>query len=186
MMQNMTDVQGDGTLDSGQDTADSLEQQKIGMWQNFAMYVTPSIQRVVEFAKRAPGFSELTQDDQLILIKSGFFEIWLVHVGRMFAPMDNTLTFSDGSYVTRQQLDLVFDVSPLVGFISRQVILLIYIFFFLSSAFVENVWSSQPEFVTALFTFAVTFNNLQLNDTEIGIFSAIVLLTAGESRFFIW
>nr|ATB56339.1 E78 [Panonychus citri] len=90
-------------------TADSLEQQKINMWQRFADFITPSISRVVEYAKRIPGFLELSQDDQLILIKSGFFEIWLVHVSKMFDPIDNTLTFSDGNFITRQQMELMFD-----------------------------------------------------------------------------
>lgn len=81
------------------------------MWQHFAVFVTPSIQRVVEFAKRVPGFLDLLQDDQLILIKSGFFEIWLVHISRMVNSLDNTLTFSDGSYITRQQMELMLDVS---------------------------------------------------------------------------
>ena len=36
-------------------TMDALEQQKINMWQTFAVYMTPSIQRVVEFAKKVPG-----------------------------------------------------------------------------------------------------------------------------------
>lgn len=92
-------------------TADSLEQQKIVMWQHFAVLITPSISRVVEFAKRIPGFLDLSQDDQLILIKLGFFEIWLVHVSRMVNSLDNTLTFSDGNYITRQQMELMFDVN---------------------------------------------------------------------------
>lgn len=91
-------------------TADSLEQQKIVMWQHFAFLITPSISTVVEFAKKIPGFLDLSQDDQLILIKLGFFEIWLVHVSRMVNSIDNTLTFSDGSYITRQQMELMFDV----------------------------------------------------------------------------
>ncbi|XP_015784374.1 ecdysone-induced protein 78C isoform X3 [Tetranychus urticae] len=124
-------------------TADSLEQQKINMWQRFADFITPSISRVVEFAKRIPGFLELSQDDQLILIKSGFFEIWIVHISKMVNLVDNTLTFSDGSYITRQQMELMFDY----------------------------------EFVSSIFNFMLSFNNLHLNDTEIGLFSALVLLS---------
>ena len=103
-----------GMMDNGSPpwmTPDSLETQKIIMWQNFAVLVTPSIQRVVEFAKRVPSFLELTQDDQLIMIKLGFFEVWLVHVSRMANQLENTLTFSDGTYVTKQQMELMFDVS---------------------------------------------------------------------------
>jgi len=131
-------------------TADSLEQQKIVMWQHFAVLVTPSIQRVVEFAKRIPGFLDLTQDDQLIMIKTGFFEIWIVHVARMISTLDNTLTFSDGSYITRQQMELMFDY----------------------------------EFVSGIFNFMIMFNNLQLNDTEIGIFGAIILLQSERSGIY--
>ncbi|XP_023236729.1 ecdysone-induced protein 78C [Centruroides vittatus] len=142
-----------GTVDSscsGPMTADSLEQQKIVMWQHFAVLLTPSIQRVVEFAKRVPGFLDLTQDDQLILIKLGFFEIWLVHISRMISSIDNTVTFSDGSFITRQQMELMFD----------------------------------HDFVSTLFNFAVTFNNLQLNDTEIGLFCAAVLLTSERAGIY--
>lgn len=55
------------------------------------------------------GFSDLSQDDQLILIKVGFFEIWLGHVARLTS--DSTLTFSDGTYITRQQMEHMYDVS---------------------------------------------------------------------------
>uniref|UniRef100_T1HYE4 NR LBD domain-containing protein n=1 Tax=Rhodnius prolixus TaxID=13249 RepID=T1HYE4_RHOPR len=87
-------------------TAESLEQQRIWLWQQFATHVTPSVQRVVEFAKRVPGFCELSQDDQLILIKVGFFELWLSHASRL--TTDTTLTFSDGTFVTRQQMELMY------------------------------------------------------------------------------
>ncbi|EEC12905.1 nuclear receptor, putative, partial [Ixodes scapularis] len=102
-----------GGAEGGPSLPDSPEQSKLGLWQQFATLVTPSVQRVVEFAKRVPGFLELVQDDQLILIKAGFFEVWLVHVSRgvlVGAPHD-TLTFSDGTYLIRQQLELMFDVS---------------------------------------------------------------------------
>lgn len=66
------------------------------------------MQRVVEFAKRMPGFCELSQDDQLILIKVGFFEVWLCHISKM--TNDNSMTFEDGTYFTRQQLELMYEV----------------------------------------------------------------------------
>ena len=85
------------------------------MWQHFAGLVTPSIQDIVEFAKRIPGFLEFAQDDQLILIKLGFFEVWLIHVARSILAEEDgargAVTFADGAYVTREQLEFVFDVS---------------------------------------------------------------------------
>lgn len=71
--------------------------------------MTPSVQRVVEFAKRVPGFCDFTQDDQLILIKLGFFEVWLNYIAK--TTTDLMLTFDDGTYLTRQQLEIMYDVS---------------------------------------------------------------------------
>lgn len=92
-------------------TAESIEHQRCWLWQQFASNITPSVQRVVEFAKRVPGFSDLGQDDQLILIKIGFFEIWLGHVARLTS--NTSLMFDDGTIVTRQQLEIMYDVSPI-------------------------------------------------------------------------
>ena len=89
-------------------TAETVESQRIWLWQQFAIRVTPSVQRVVEFAKRLPGFSELPQDDQLILIKVGFFEVWLSHISKM--TNNNIMIFEDGTYITKQQLELIYEV----------------------------------------------------------------------------
>ncbi|XP_071446843.1 ecdysone-induced protein 78C [Hetaerina americana] len=88
---------------------ESLERQRVVLWQVFAAHLTPNVQRVVEFAKRVPGFCDLGQDDQLILIKVGFFEVWLAHVARTVNPREGTLTFSDGTFVTRHQMDMMYD-----------------------------------------------------------------------------
>lgn len=88
-------------------TAETVESHRIWLWQQFAARVTPSVQRVVEFAKRVPGFCELSQDDQLILIKVGFFEVWLSHVAKMTS--ESSMTFEDGTYLTRQQLELMYE-----------------------------------------------------------------------------
>ncbi|XP_023290352.1 ecdysone-induced protein 78C [Orussus abietinus] len=88
-------------------TAETVESQRIWLWQQLAARVTPSVQRVVEFAKRVPGFCDLSQDDQLILIKVGFFEIWLSHVSRM--TTESSMTFEDGTYITRQQMEIMYE-----------------------------------------------------------------------------
>ncbi|XP_030372310.1 ecdysone-induced protein 78C [Scaptodrosophila lebanonensis] len=125
--------------------AENLEFQKIWLWQQFSARVTPGVQRIVEFAKRVPGFCDFTQDDQLILIKLGFFEVWLTHVARLIN--DTTLTLDDGAYLTRQQLEILYDM----------------------------------DFVNALLNFANTLNAYGLSDTEIGLFSAMVLLASDRA-----
>lgn len=121
-----------------------LDSQRLLVFTNLAVLITASIQRVVEFAKRVPGFHELSQDDQLILIKAGFFEIWLTRLTRMFSNDDNTVTFGDGSVITKTQLDVVF----------------------------------TEELSAAMFDFAQNFSQLRLNDTEMGLFTGVVLATA--------
>lgn len=88
---------------------DTLKRNKILLWQHYASRITPGVQRVVEFAKRVPGFCDFSQDDQLILIKLGFFEVWLSHVTKF--STDASLTFDDGTYLNRDQLELLYDVS---------------------------------------------------------------------------
>ena len=54
---------------------------------------------------------DLIQDDQLVLIKSGFFEVWLTRMARMFNQMENYVTFEDGSMIHRDELSVVYAVS---------------------------------------------------------------------------
>ncbi|XP_077301657.1 ecdysone-induced protein 78C [Arctopsyche grandis] len=117
------------------------EAQRAWLWQQLAVRITPTVQRVVEFAKRVPGFPDLTQDDQLILIKMGFFEIWLSHAARL--ATDSMLTFDDGVYVTHQQLEIMYDAP----------------------------------FAASILGFASNLNALCLTESEIGLFSAAVLVT---------
>ncbi|KRZ33109.1 Nuclear hormone receptor E75 [Trichinella pseudospiralis] len=131
---------GEGLLPVG----NIIEQQKIIMWETLAQYITPEVQRVVEFAKRLPNFTEFLQGDQLVLIKGGFFEVWLVRMSRMFDIQFGTMTMCDGCFLGRDQLDVIYNT----------------------------------DLVTAIFQFAVGFNSMHLNDGEIGLFSAVVLLSA--------
>ncbi|XP_033751290.1 ecdysone-induced protein 78C-like [Pecten maximus] len=124
-------------------TDEELEAQKLSMWLCLASLITPTINSVVEFGKRIPGFSDLSQDDQLILIKGSFFEVWLTRMARMFNKHEGFLTFEEGNMIQREELSVVF----------------------------------SPEFVSCMFDLAISFNQLNLNDTEIGLFAAIVLAT---------
>ncbi|XP_028038469.1 ecdysone-inducible protein E75-like isoform X1 [Bombyx mandarina] len=77
------------------------------LWHNVALRMTPSVQQVVEFAKHIPGFQNLQQDDQLILIKLGFFEVWLSRIARLSNP--EWLCFDDGTAISQNQLSVIYD-----------------------------------------------------------------------------
>ena len=65
---------------------------------------------MIDFFPIEIGFPELSQDDQLILIKIGFFEVWLGHVSRLINSQEGTMTLTDGVTLSKQQIDLIFDV----------------------------------------------------------------------------
>ncbi|XP_030203154.1 nuclear receptor subfamily 1 group D member 2b isoform X2 [Gadus morhua] len=45
-----------------------------GVWAEFSQSFTPAVREVVEFAKKIPGFRDLSQHDQVSLLKAGTFE----------------------------------------------------------------------------------------------------------------
>jgi probable nuclear hormone receptor HR3 len=40
-------------------------------WQKCAIQLTGMIRKMIEFAKMIPGFASLSQDDKIILLKTG-------------------------------------------------------------------------------------------------------------------
>lgn len=45
------------------------------VWEEFSHCFTPAVREVVEFAKKIPGFRDLSQHDQVSLLKAGTFEV---------------------------------------------------------------------------------------------------------------
>lgn len=62
-------------------TSPYVDPQKSGhsIWEEFSMSFTPAVREVVEFAKRIPGFKDLSQHDQVSLLKAGTFEVCTTH-----------------------------------------------------------------------------------------------------------
>ncbi|CAL8069954.1 unnamed protein product [Orchesella dallaii] len=70
--------------------------------EDFSERFSPAIRGVVEFAKRLPGFSILSQDDQVTLLKAGVFEILLVRLACMFKG--NTMLCINGELLERETI----------------------------------------------------------------------------------
>ena len=45
------------------------------IWEEFSMSFTPAVREVVEFAKKIPGFRDLSEHDQVSLLKAGTFAV---------------------------------------------------------------------------------------------------------------
>ncbi|KAK1172263.1 nuclear receptor subfamily 1 group D member 2 [Acipenser oxyrinchus oxyrinchus] len=67
------------------------------MWEEFSMSFTSAVREVVEFAKRVPGFRDLSQHDQVSLLKAGTFEVLMVRFASLFDAKDRTVTFLSGN-----------------------------------------------------------------------------------------
>ncbi|XP_031767371.2 ecdysone-induced protein 78C isoform X2 [Galleria mellonella] len=102
-----SDNEGSGGEEAASSTTDRVTDARSVLWYNVALRMTPAVQQVVEFAKRLPGFHTLPQDDQLILIKLGFFEVWLTRASRL--ATDTSIVFDDGTAISQAQLEIVYD-----------------------------------------------------------------------------
>ncbi|CAH1251555.1 RORB [Branchiostoma lanceolatum] len=72
---------------------------RVDFWKFCADQITGCIQMVVEFAKNIPGFMDLCQNDQIILLKTGCFENLLVRMSREINPNTNAVLF-DGKFAS--------------------------------------------------------------------------------------
>ncbi|XP_058475845.1 nuclear receptor subfamily 1 group D member 2b [Solea solea] len=80
-------------------TSPSVDPQKSGheVWEEFSHSFTPAVREVVEFAKKIPGFRDLSQHDQVSLLKAGTFEVLVVRFASLFDVKDRTVTFLGGN-----------------------------------------------------------------------------------------
>lgn len=62
------------------------------IWESFSQCFTPAVKEVVEFAKGIPGFQELSQHDQVMLLKSGTFQV-MTHILNDVTPSSYVLRY---------------------------------------------------------------------------------------------
>ncbi|KAA0710729.1 Nuclear receptor subfamily 1 group D member 2 EAR4 [Triplophysa tibetana] len=79
-------------------TSPQVDPQKSGhsIWEEFSMSFTPAVREVVEFAKRIPGFRDLSEHDQVSLLKAGTFEVLVVRFTSLFDVKERAVTFLSG------------------------------------------------------------------------------------------
>ncbi|XP_032373825.1 retinoic acid receptor beta isoform X3 [Etheostoma spectabile] len=85
-------------------SSDHRIQLDLGLWDKFSELATKCIIKVVEFAKRVPGFTGLTIADQITLLKTACLDILILRICTRYTPDKDTMTFSDGLTLTRTQI----------------------------------------------------------------------------------
>ncbi|XP_030764932.1 probable nuclear hormone receptor HR3 isoform X2 [Sitophilus oryzae] len=65
------------------------------LWLECAQKLTTVIQQIIEFAKMVPGFMKLSQDDQIVLLKAGSFELAIIRMSRYLDLSQNCVLYGD-------------------------------------------------------------------------------------------
>uniref|UniRef100_A0A336KVR0 Probable nuclear hormone receptor HR3 n=1 Tax=Culicoides sonorensis TaxID=179676 RepID=A0A336KVR0_CULSO len=65
------------------------------LWLDCAEKLTNMIQNIIEFAKLIPGFMRLSQDDQILLLKTGSFELAIIRMSRLMDLSQNCVLYGD-------------------------------------------------------------------------------------------
>ena len=65
------------------------------LWLECASKLTVIIQQIIEFAKMVPGFMKLSQDDQIVLLKSASFELSCIRMSRFYDLSTSNVLFGD-------------------------------------------------------------------------------------------
>ncbi|XP_051948491.1 retinoic acid receptor beta-like isoform X1 [Xyrauchen texanus] len=85
-------------------SADHRIRLDLGLWDKFSELATKCIIKIVEFAKRVPGFTGLTMADQITLLKAACLDILILRICTRYTPDQDTMTFSDGLTLNRTQM----------------------------------------------------------------------------------
>ncbi|KAF6095883.1 nuclear receptor subfamily 1 group D member 1 [Phyllostomus discolor] len=117
------------------------------IWEDFSMSFTPAVREVVEFAKHIPGFCDLSQHDQVTLLKAGTFEVLMVRFASLFNVKDQTVMFLSRTTYSLQELSAM----------------------------------GMGDLLNAMFDFSEKLSSLALTEEELGLFTAVVLVSADRS-----
>ncbi|KFD52862.1 hypothetical protein M513_06172 [Trichuris suis] len=112
----------------------------------------PAIRAIVNFAKNIPGFLVLPEEDQIILLKAGVFEVLLLQLSSLFDMNTKSLVLLNGSVYQRGGC-------PAQG----------------NSGTGPNCF-----LIDSLFDFIDHFTMLQVTDIELALFSAIILISSSR------
>ncbi|XP_048882669.1 retinoic acid receptor beta-like isoform X1 [Brienomyrus brachyistius] len=85
-------------------SADHRVRLDLGLWDKFSELATKCIIKIVEFAKKVPGFGGLTIADQITLLKAACLDILILRICTRYTPDQDTMTFSDGLTLNRTQM----------------------------------------------------------------------------------
>jgi len=120
------------------------------LWVEAANRLTAVVQQIIEFAKMVPGFMKLPQDDQIVLLKAGAFELVVLRVSRHYDPGTNSVLFGE-------------TLLPPEAFMTSD--------------------TSEMKLISSIFEVGRAVAEMKLNDTQLALYSAYVLLSPGRITY---
>ena len=149
------------------------------LWLECASKLTTVIQQIIEFAKMVPGFMKLSQDDQIVLLKSGSYTIQdyvlLCAMRRARKCTERALNFRNRLIAGSFEL-AVLRMSRYIDLTQNLVLygdsLLPEEAFFTSDT-LEN------KLVSLAFEVSRGVGELKLTEEQLALYSAVVLLSPG-------
>ncbi|GFR19860.1 probable nuclear hormone receptor HR3 [Trichonephila clavata] len=81
------------------------------LWLDCAGRLTTIIQQIIEFAKMVPGFMKLSQDDQIVLLKSGGFELSIIRMSRYYDLASRSVLYGESllpaeAFITSETIEM--------------------------------------------------------------------------------
>ncbi|GFY07594.1 probable nuclear hormone receptor HR3 [Trichonephila clavipes] len=81
------------------------------LWLDCAGRLTTIIQQIIEFAKMVPGFMKLSQDDQIVLLKSGGFELSIIRMSRYYDLASRSVLYGESllpaeAFITSESIEM--------------------------------------------------------------------------------
>ncbi|XP_041374942.1 retinoic acid receptor gamma-like isoform X2 [Gigantopelta aegis] len=74
------------------------------LWDNVGELSSEGIVRIVDFAKKIPGFLTLSQSDQITLLKAACLEIMILRLSTRYDMDADAMSFSNGLMLNQEQL----------------------------------------------------------------------------------
>lgn len=125
------------------------------LWICAAQRLTNVIQQIIEFAKMVPGFMQFPQEDQIVLLKAGSFELAVLRMSRYFDMSSNHVLFvGDHTQLLEKSFMLPME------------------------AFTTTGNTEEMTLVTQIFDTVKTIAELKLSEVALSLYSAYVLLQA--------
>ncbi|XP_078701348.1 retinoic acid receptor alpha-like isoform X2 [Branchiostoma floridae x Branchiostoma belcheri] len=76
----------------------------IELWQHFSDLCTETIIKIVQFAKKVPGFTTFGTADQITLLKAACLDILILRLATRLDKESDTVTFINGMMLSRTQM----------------------------------------------------------------------------------